>query len=205
MANAALSSTAPSRGFSEGLAGRRDRAFDLRVGIGRAGGNRPSRLGGHDIRMDRRYPGSRDRLQKLCRARRAWSPDRNLCGFLGATSGNIAASSTKLWNHALIATAIAKGKSPDPVASTDQAPQNGRASHRQYSAEARLTFRDALICFGRFRQKICLGHHFHFSLGGKIQRFIEVLPAVLRAANHLDSLADQIHQRNGKRLCIPPS
>jgi len=41
---------------------------------------------------------------------------------LGATSGNIAASRTKLWNQrlTLIAAAIAKGKSPDPVASTDQ-------------------------------------------------------------------------------------
>ena len=40
----------------------------------------------------------------------------------------------------LLATAIANGKLPDPVASTDQAPQNGRASHRQYNAEARVTF-----------------------------------------------------------------
>jgi hypothetical protein len=49
MANAALSSTASSRGLSEDWLAVWIGVFDLRVGIGRAGGSRPSRLGGHDI------------------------------------------------------------------------------------------------------------------------------------------------------------
>jgi hypothetical protein len=65
-----------------------------------------------------------------------------------------------------------------------------RDLHGEHGTEARLAFRNALISLRSIRQRVGLNDRFHFPLRHVIQRFIQILGAVLLAADHLNALCD---------------
>ena len=86
-----------------GLARRLDRAFHFRPGGGRALRARPSRLGCHDIGLDRCQQGAQYSVESLRRSGRAGSLGPHLCGAsLGVDARSHRASLERLAFHSRI-------------------------------------------------------------------------------------------------------
>ena len=63
-------------------------------------------------------------------------------------------------------------------------------SHGENCPEPGLALNDLLISFGRLVELVSFCDDFYLALGDKVESFLEIFKAVLRAANHLNSFAD---------------
>src|SRR5262245_270660 len=74
--------------------------------------------------------------------------------------------------------------------------------HCEDGAEAGLTLGYALIGLCSFGQWVGFSYRFHFVLGYVIEGFVQILGAILLAADDLDALEEQFDQRDRNRFCV---
>src|SRR5690242_11829337 len=74
--------------------------------------------------------------------------------------------------------------------------------HCEDSAKAGSALRNALVSLRSFGQWVSFNYRFNFSLGYVIQGFVEILGAILLAADDFDSFEEQLAQRDRKRFRV---
>src|SRR4029077_310041 len=74
--------------------------------------------------------------------------------------------------------------------------------HSEDSAKAGSALRNALVSLRSFGQWVGFNYRFNFSLGYVIQGFVEILGAILLAADYFDSFEEQLDQRDRKRFRV---
>src|SRR6202007_693040 len=72
----------------------------------------------------------------------------------------------------------------------------------QDGTEPSLAFHDAQVGLGSLRQRLRLDDRLNFSLRYEIKGFVEILGAILLAADDTYALHDEVHQGNRKRLGV---
>src|SRR5437667_3546240 len=95
---------------------------------------------------------------------------------------------------------MTEGPTLSPV-STDRDNQR-RQLHCEDGAEPGLALHDTLVSLRSLGQWVRLDYRFNFPLCYEIKGFVEIFGTVLLASNDANTLRDEVHQRNCKRLCV---